>query len=759
MKPCQIMKLLFNTLTILFLTFGLAACGGSSGGKSSSNSGSKDPGADNSAALTGFAQKGPLQAGGTVTLEPLNSDGTSIGQALTATLNELGGYSLKLDKITWQGPTLITARSPYFNENKEIYENSVMGNGLQVIADLPAESKVNINLFTHLVAARTRHLMEHESLLFSSARTQARDELVSLLNSGTGAWPIPISSEINPLRLNLLDREKVQFTNYLSAEQDSVSLLLFSSALLTVLDNPDWNSTPSGFGGGSSSDGLDKATGDFSDDGLINGEGKDLIDKMKTAADKAGEKISKVTKNLKTKFNKLELFPEAPNIDSQDAADALKDVLTDRHLQPDAGTGRTLDDYIRTHVSNGNVRVSVGLDADGRLVPNEDWYAANDEYCKARARHAAQAVETLVFKMYRTTEVLPDGTTRDQYYVFAQILNSKTSRIQAQQEGDISAMYQAGFEVPEGATPHKDTLAIGMERALEGLTYAKTNVSAEPRAPASSPCGDIRLVHVSGSEVGEDVTFMTGFDGVDTPGLTYGYQFGDGTGEDPAPRTTSHIYAEEGTYKVEVYVRGAGEDASGTQSVNVEIKKADYTFQFDSTFVYNFTEPQSGTSITGNARYKTEVRLTRDSEGVYRGNAPMPAIEVPNVTLPTGNQPVPKTKLSMQVRAIIPDGTSHDDPEVWFCYDKGPLYAGSGSSPWDMGGLWQAAFLSLHINTLGQNNAPADANCATQSDKYFIDDWDAGTGDTIGERSWVRATPNQGLQDQEKTYISLLKKD
>lgn len=754
MKIDQHLKSLSATIFALLLTLGLSACGGGGGG--GDNAGPSNSGTESPDALTGFAQKGPLQAGGTVTLEPVNSDGTLVGQSLAVTLDGLGGYSIDLDKITWEGPTLITARSPYFNENKGVYENSVIGNGLQVIADLPAESKVNINLFTHLVASRTRHLMENDNQLFSTARIQARDELVTLLTSGAEAWPIPVSSDINPMRLNLLDREKVQFTNYLSAEQDSVSLLLFSSALLTVLDNPDWDSTPGGVGGGSSSDGVDKATGDFSDDGLLNGEGKDLLDKMKTATDKAGEKISKATKNLKEKFNKLELFPEVPNIDPQEAAEALKDVLADRYLEPEIESGRSLDDYIQTHVSNGYVRVSVGLDSKGRLVPNEDWHAANGDYCRVRARYAAQAVETLVFKVYLTSEVDLSGTTRDQYYMFAQILDSETSRIQAQQEGGVSAMYQAGFEVPEGETPHRDTLAIGMERALDGLKYAKTNVSAEPKAPASSPCGEIRLVHVSGSEVGEYITFMTGFEGVDTPGLTYGYLFGDGTSEDPAPRTTSHIYSEKGTYTVDVYVRGTvdGEDVSGNQTTQVEIGSSEYTLHFDSYFNYELNTDDGG-YIHSHSQYSVDVPLTRGQDGTYQGAKLMdllqkPDIYSPNITIVVPDGPRP----NIWVWATIPADKSIDTLDVRLCFDPNQLQAAGAFAP---GTMWGGMFLQAHQSKL--EGVPLESGCPANSWKFRFADWNASAADDIfAEKTWNRIV-DTGQPTQERTYIKVLKKN
>src|SRR5690554_2577343 len=515
-KSYRFLKSLRSTLVILFFTLGLAACGGGSSG--SGNSGpTKDNNNGNNTALHGVAQKGPLQQGGTVTLKPLDTNGNPSGGSVSATLDDLGGYSIALDTISWQGPTLITDRGPYFNEMTGVYENTLINtNGLQAVVDSPSEATANINLFTHLVAARTRHLMQHESKLFGAARDQARDELATLLAAGgTDAWPIPVSDDFAPTLLNLLDRETTQLLDYPWAEQDSISLLLFSSTLLTALDSPDWDSLPSGANGTSSNEGINKATEDFSDNGEMDGDGKNLLGNMKKAAEDTIGQLDKAKKHLKEKFKKLPPLFEVTYIDKQDAIDALKEVLEDRYLEPALDSGRTLDDYIDVNVSNGSVQVSVNLDQNGHLLPNEQWYIdpVNADFCPRQVRYPAEVAEKLNFKMVRNTETV-DGVTRDQYFVFAQVLNTETGGIQAQKEGDTSVMYDAGLP------PDQVSLVRGMERALDGLTYKNSNVSAEPKEPATDVCGDIRLVHVSGNKVGDDVTFMTGFDGVDSPGLS-----------------------------------------------------------------------------------------------------------------------------------------------------------------------------------------------------------------------------------------------
>lgn len=759
MRTANFQKPLFTTLFVMSLTAGLVACGGGGGNDNTptnSNNGPANPGSTLPDALTGFAQKGPLQAGGTVTLEPLSGSGTPAGGSVTAALDELGGYAVNPDDVAWEGPTLITARGPYFNENKGVYENTVIGNGLQVVAQLPAESKANINLFTHLVAARTRHLMQQASGPgFVAARAQARDELAELLSSaGTNTWPVPVSGGINPMRLNMLDREKVQFASYLSAEQDSVSLLLFSSALLTVLDDPDWASKPVAAGGSSSNNALGNATEDFANDGSMNGDGQDLLNKMKSKAGDASDLISKATENLKDKFNKLELFPEASDIDPQDATDAVKEVLANRYLQPEAGTGRTLDDYIETDVSNGNVRVSVGLDSDGRLVPSEAWQTANGEYCRMRVRYAAQAVETLVFKTYKITETL-NGTTRDQYFMYAQVLDSKNSTIQAQQESGISAMYKAGFEVPQGASPDKDSLVVGMEAALSGLTYRGTSQSAAPKAPASSPCGDIRLVHVSGSEVGEDITFMTGFSGSDPQGLSYSYYFGDGTSENGADRTTTHIYSpDEGTYSVRVEVSGSvdGENVSGNQTIQVRIGASAYTLHFDSYFNYEL-DMENGGYIHSHSRYAVDVPLTRGEDGAYRGATLMDLKQKPDIynpdlpiTVPDGPRP------NIWVWATIPSDGSTDTLDVRLCFDPEQLQSAGAFAP---GTMWGGMFVQAHQGKL--HAVPPDSGCPEMSWKFRFTDWNTpAANDVLAENSWER-TVDTGVPSQEKTYIKVLK--
>lgn len=758
MKTTQIYKSLMATVFALFVAVGLAACGGGGGDDNptsgTNNGGPETPDTENPNALTGFAQKGPLQAGGTITLEPLSNDGTLAGGSVTASLDELGGYAVNPDDITWDGPTLITARGPYFNENKGVYENAVIGDGLQAIAELPVELRANINLFTHLVTARTRHLMQQTGGPdFRSARTQARDELAALL-APTGPWPVPVSENINPLRLNLLDREKVQFTNYLSAEQDSVSLLLFSSALLTVLEDPDWASKPIAAGGTSTSEALGDATSDFADDGNFNGDGQDLFNKIKSKAGDVGDLISKATDNLKDKFNKLELFPEAPNIDPDDATNALKEVLEDRYLGPDVGTGRTLDDYIETNVSNGYVRVSVGLDKEGRLVPNEQWRDANEEFCQLRARYITEPSEVLNFKIFLTSETDSSGT-RDQYSIFAQVLTAGTSFTQAQQESGISAMKQAGFEPPKGSEPDQKTLAIGMENALDGLKYKGTNQSAEPKAAASNPCGEINLTHVSGSKVDENIGFRTGFSGVDTPGLQYSYYYGDGTSENNAGRNTTHIYSEEGTYSVRVEVFGTvdGEDVSGNQTIQVKIGEAsEYTLHFDSYFNYEL-DMDNGGYIHSHSRYAVDVPLTRGEDGAYRGATLMDLKQKPDVynpdlpiTVPDGPRP------NIWVWATIPGDGSTDTLDVRLCFDPDQLQSAGAFAP---GTMWGGMFVQAHQGKL--HAVPPESGCPEMSWKFRFTAWNTpAANDVLAENSWERVV-DTGVPSQEKTYIKVLK--
>ncbi|WP_166643112.1 carboxypeptidase-like regulatory domain-containing protein [Alcanivorax sp. 24] len=226
---------------ILATTFALAlgACG-----DDSSNNGNGDE--QTAAVVTGVAQKGPFQPGGSASAVALGGDGSAAGTSVTATISTDGAFAIP--DIDWGGPTQLTMSGAFFNE----FTGNFAGNlELHGTASLPGDADANVNLFTHFVAARTRHLMAAGEA-FGDARDQARSELASIM--GINALP-------NTLDLLQDDGDSAH-------QDDSANLLLFSAATLAAgINQPN----------------IDVLAADFASDGKINGVGKAVFDDIKQA--------------------------------------------------------------------------------------------------------------------------------------------------------------------------------------------------------------------------------------------------------------------------------------------------------------------------------------------------------------------------------------------------------------------------------------------------------------------------------------------
>ncbi|MCP1676386.1 hypothetical protein J2T57_003547 [Natronocella acetinitrilica] len=120
----------FWPLCLLVGALAISACnsgGGGGGGSSAQNPDTEgDPavgGGDSEApesllarlqSADGFAQKGPLAPGGTVTIQPLAADGTAASEGVATTLDTYGDF--RFDNIDWHGPSLITVTGDWFSE-------------------------------------------------------------------------------------------------------------------------------------------------------------------------------------------------------------------------------------------------------------------------------------------------------------------------------------------------------------------------------------------------------------------------------------------------------------------------------------------------------------------------------------------------------------------------------------------------------------------------------------------------------------------
>ncbi|MBM1144483.1 PKD domain-containing protein [Alcanivorax sp. ZXX171] len=237
--PEQVVRLSCRVVLMVVLGLTLGACG-------DDHSDNGHGAAQNGTTAAGVAQKGPFQPGGSAGAVALAADGSTAGTPVTATINTDGAFALP--SLDWAGPTQLTMSGAFFNE----FTGNFTGNAeLQGATTLPDDADTNVNLFTHFVAARTRHRMA-TGAAFGDARDQARNELALIM--GINASP------------NTLD---LRHDNGGSAHQDdSANLLLFSAATLAA---------------GIDQAGIDAIAMDFANDGHINDAGEATFDDIKQA--------------------------------------------------------------------------------------------------------------------------------------------------------------------------------------------------------------------------------------------------------------------------------------------------------------------------------------------------------------------------------------------------------------------------------------------------------------------------------------------
>lgn len=245
----------------------------------------------------------------------------------------------------------------------------------------------------------------------------------------------------------------------------------------------------------------------------------------------------------------------AQPVSSAEATGALAQALRARGLTPSPESGLSLDDYIASTAADPDSRtVSFLLGPDGRLVPTDEWRDYHPDYCKARARHTRPASSRVSFRIVRNTE-RHDGRTRNQLWVFGRVADLGTGRYTEASEGEATNM--TGVDRAD-----EGWAADALEEAFAGLQT--------PMAAPESPCGEVRLEHVSGREVGDRFVFQAGFQGHGQH-LGYAWDFGDGaTAEGRSLQRPRHVYADKGTYPVRVTVYGPGDEVH-EQAISVQV--------------------------------------------------------------------------------------------------------------------------------------------------------------------------------------------
>ncbi|MGM0564936.1 MAG: hypothetical protein ACQES2_11440 [Pseudomonadota bacterium] len=220
---------LFQVSGLALSIAALTACGGSGG---SGDSGGGDDANDTntvSGAAQGVVQKGPFQPGGDATLESLAGDGSPGSESVTGEIVDNGEY--QIPDASWQGASLLSLAGTYFDETAGTFSGDKRT--LHAVLSVPADTRGNVNLYTHLTAARARQLMS-DGDDFSAAHDQARNEMKGLV----GVTEDPADLDV------------------LGEGEDSANLLLFSAASLEA---------------GVDQTGLDALAADFADDGQVNG--------------------------------------------------------------------------------------------------------------------------------------------------------------------------------------------------------------------------------------------------------------------------------------------------------------------------------------------------------------------------------------------------------------------------------------------------------------------------------------------------------
>ncbi len=194
----------------------LTACGGGGGG---AGGGVPDVSQGASpATLGGFAQKGPFLAGSELRAALLDAHGYAVDtQVAAGVLGDNGRLSIQ---VPWTGPTLVKVTGSFFDENTGL--PSAHPVILDSIVELEPQQQYtgNVNLFTHLLAARTRALMS-QGHSCGDAMQAARIRLI-------GTFGLALANGAMPDQLDLTQGDSA----------DNANLLLFSAAI-GLLPPPD----------------------------------------------------------------------------------------------------------------------------------------------------------------------------------------------------------------------------------------------------------------------------------------------------------------------------------------------------------------------------------------------------------------------------------------------------------------------------------------------------------------------------------------
>lgn len=198
-------------LLLLFFASLLVGCGGGGGG------GDDDapPAAPTTPiSLSGVAQKGPFQSGGSVTAARLQPSGLPSGAPEEQTESQTGALGRFELRAPWSGLSLVTIEGSYFDESSGAIAASVARLSLiiELVADTPVSG--NVNLLTHLQAVEAQRRVALGEPL-GTALEAARLSLIQRFG---------LSAEVELAALDLTEGEG-------DLASDNATLLLLSGAL------------------------------------------------------------------------------------------------------------------------------------------------------------------------------------------------------------------------------------------------------------------------------------------------------------------------------------------------------------------------------------------------------------------------------------------------------------------------------------------------------------------------------------------------
>ena len=170
------MSRFFHIAAALGACLSLVACSGSEDpGAAGGTAGSASP--DDSTS-EGFVFKGPMGAGGLITIQPLNANLDPEGDAITSqVLSEDGAYSLSVPGH--QGLVELTAEGPAFNEasGAKVPEEVIT---LRAFGEVGTTTVLHVNLLTDLTKERLEEYLL-DGMPFAEAEALVMDEFLDAL--------------------------------------------------------------------------------------------------------------------------------------------------------------------------------------------------------------------------------------------------------------------------------------------------------------------------------------------------------------------------------------------------------------------------------------------------------------------------------------------------------------------------------------------------------------------------------------------------